>query len=159
LTGFRATARIHGAYNQTGLIAPQIHWSVPTVLRQTLTVLVLAALAGPALAQETRASASAKFKTEFAASDTNKDGVLTRAEVQARIGNMKVGPGRPDPVHAKRLADLWFTSADKNKDGKVTQGEAQALLAATFAKYDANHDGKIGGDERAAAKSEMQGQR
>jgi hypothetical protein len=155
----RATARIHGAYNQTGLIAPLIHWSVPTVLRQTLTILVLAGLAGPALAQETRASASAKFKTEFAASDTNKDGVLTRAEVQARIGQMKVGPGRPDPVHAKRLADLWFTSADKNKDGKVTQAEAQALLAATFAKYDANHDGKIGGDERAAAKADVQGGR
>ena len=130
------------------------------MLRQTLTVLVLAGLAGPVLAQETRASASAKFKAEFAASDTNKDGVLTRAEVQARIGNMKVGwQGRPDPVHAKRLADLWFTSADKNKDGKVTQAEAQALLAATFAKYDANKDGKIGGDERAAAKAEVQGPR
>ena len=129
------------------------------MLRQTLTVLVLTGLATPALAQETRASASAKFKTEFAASDTNKDGVLTRAEVQGRISNMKVGPGRPDPVHAKRLADLWFTSADKNKDGKVTQAEAQALLAATFAKYDANKDGKIGGDERAAAKADVQGPR
>ena len=129
------------------------------MLRQTLTVLVLAGLATPALAQETRASASAKFKTEFAASDTNQDGVLTRAEVQGRISNMKVGPGRPDPVHAKRLADLWFTSADKNKDGKVTQAEAQALLAATFAKYDANKDGKIGGDERAAAKADVQGPR
>jgi hypothetical protein len=152
-------SRIHGAYNQTGLSAPQILWSYRTVLRQSLTVLVLAGLATPALAQETRASASAKFKTEFAASDTNKDGVLTRAEVQGRISNMKVGPGRPDPVHAKRLADLWFTSADKNKDGKVTQPEAQALLAATFAKYDANKDGKIGGDERAAAKAEVQGPR
>ena len=37
--------------------------------------------------------------------------------------------------------------------------EAQALLAATFAKYDANKDGKIGGDERSAAKSQMQGSR
>jgi len=102
---------------------------------------------------------SAKFKAEFAARDTNKDGVLTRAEVQAGISQMKVGPGRPDPVHAKRLAELWFSSADTNKDGKVTQPEAQALLAATFAKYDANKDGKIGGDERSAAKSQMQGSR
>ena len=129
------------------------------MLRQTLTVLVLGGLAGPVLAQETRTSASAKFKAEFAASDTNKDGVLTRAEVQARIGQMKAGQGRLDPVHAKRMADLWFGSADRNKDGKVTQPEAQALLAATFAKYDANHDGKIGGDERAAAKAQIQGPR
>ena len=140
-------------------VRPQIIWSVPTVLRQTLTLFVLAGLATPALAQETRASASAKFKAEFAARDTNKDGVLTRAEVQAGISQMKVGPGRPDPVHAKRLAELWFSSADINKDGKVTQPEAQALLAATFAKYDANKDGKIGGDERSAAKSQMQGSR
>ncbi|TCQ05789.1 EF-hand domain-containing protein [Sphingomonas sp. PP-CC-3A-396] len=154
-----ATARVNGAYNRTGLFAPQILWSYRIVLRQSLTLFALAGLATPALAQETRASASAKFKTEFAASDTNKDGVLTRAEVQGRISNMKVGPGRPDPVHAKRLADLWFTSADKNKDGKVTQAEAQALLAATFAKYDANKDGKIGGDERAAAKADVQGPR
>jgi len=121
------------------------------VFRHTLIAVTLVGLATPALAQETRASAAAKFRTEFAASDTNKDGVLTRAEVQARIGQMKTGQGRLDPVHAKRMADLWFTSADKNKDGKVTQAEAQALLAATFAKYDANGDGKIGGDERAAA--------
>ncbi len=140
-------------------VRPQIIWSVPTVLRQTLTLFVLAGLAMPALAQETRASVSAKFKAEFAARDTNKDGVLTRAEVQAGISQMKVGPGRPDPVHAKRLAELWFSSADTNKDGKVTQPEAQALLAATFAKYDANKDGKIGGDERSAAKSQMQGSR
>lgn len=140
-------------------VRPQIIWSVPTVLRQTLTLFVLAGLATSALAQETRASVSAKFKAEFAARDTNKDGVLTRAEVQAGISQMKVGPGRPDPVHAKRLAELWFSSADTNKDGKVTQPEAQALLAATFAKYDANKDGKIGGDERSAAKSQMQGSR
>lgn len=120
-------------------------------------ILALAVFSVPATAQETRDSAAAKFKAEFAASDTNKDGVLTRAEVQARIGGMKVGTKKPDPVHAKRLADLWFTSADKNKDGKVTQAEAQALLAATFAKYDANGDGRIGGDERAAAKAQMNG--
>ncbi|MEG3163483.1 EF-hand domain-containing protein [Sphingomonas sp. PB2P19] len=121
------------------------------MFRQTLAILALAGLATPALAQETRASAAAKFQKEFAASDTDKDGVLTRAEVQARIGQMKAGQGRVDPVHAKRMADLWFGSADRNKDGKVSQTEAQALLAATFAKYDANGDGKIGGDERAAA--------
>jgi hypothetical protein len=114
-------------------------------------VLLGASIGSALLAQETRASASAKFAKEFAASDTNHDGVLTRAEVQARIGHMGAGAQKIDPVHAKRLSDLWFDRADANKDGKVTQGEAQALLAATFQRYDANHDGKIGDDERAAA--------
>ncbi|MFS0771966.1 hypothetical protein [Sphingomonas sp. 1P08PE] len=118
-----------------------------------LPLLALSALAAlPAAAQETRASAAAKFGKEFAASDTNKDGVLTRAEVQARIGNMGAGAKKIDAVHAKRLTDLWFDKADADKNGKVTQAEAQALLAATFAKYDADKDGKIGTAERQSAK-------
>ena len=43
--------------------------------------LVAATLALPAMAQDTRASAAAKFSREFKARDTNKDGVLTKAEV------------------------------------------------------------------------------
>ena len=124
----------------------------------TLAILPLAvgaSFAASAVAQETRASATAKFKSEFAQSDTDRDGVLTRAEVQARIAQMKVGPGRPDAVHAKRLADLWFDRADANKTGKVTQTEAEALLAATFKRYDADGDGKIGSAERGVAKKAL----
>lgn len=123
--------------------------------RVLIPALMLVAV--PAGAQETRASAAAKFHAEFAQSDTNHDGVLTRAEVAKRISAMRVGPGRPDAVHAKRLTDLWFTNADANRDGKVTEAEAQALLAATFDRYDANHDGKIGTGERGAAKKQVEG--
>ncbi len=114
-------------------------------------VILLACLATEAFGQETRASASAKFSREFAASDANKDGVLTRAEVQARLARMGAGNKKLDPTHAKRLADLWFGSADADKNGKVTEAEAQRLLAATFNRSDSNGDGRIGGDERAAA--------
>jgi len=123
-------------------------------MRIAPAVLALIALSTPTLAQETRTSAAAKFKGEFAASDTNGDGVLTRAEVAARIGKMGAGKGKLDPVHAKRLTDLWFGRADANKDGKVTQAEAQALLTATFDRYDANRDGKVGAGERATAKAD-----
>lgn len=102
-------------------------------------------LAIPAFAQDTRGSAAAKFDAEFAASDLNHDGVLTRAEVARRIAGMKVGPGKPDPVHAKRLTDLWFAHADANHDGKVTRAEAQALLTQTFDRYEAARAAKGGG--------------
>lgn len=128
-------------------------------MRLVVTALLVAGLAAPALAQETRTSASAKFGKEFAASDTDKDGVLTKTEVQARIGRMGAGAKKIDAVHAQRLTDLWFGRADANKNGKVTQAEAQALLTATFDRYDANRDGKIGGQERAAAKAGAQGGR
>ena len=118
---------------------------------------LVAGIALPAAAQDTRASASAKYDIEFAATDTNHDGVLTRAEVQARIAKMQAAGSRIDPVHVKRLADLWFDHADVNKDGKVTRAEGQALLAKTFDLYDRNHDGKIDADERARAASAMNG--
>lgn len=110
-------------------------------------------LAVPAIAQETRSTAAAKFNREFAASDTNKDGSLTRAEVQARIGRMKAGAKAMNPAQAKKLSELWFARADGDKNGKVTQLEAQALLSAVFRRYDANGDGQVGASERAAARA------
>lgn len=98
------------------------------MIRPTLTVLLLAGIALPAAAQTDRAKAAAQYDAEFAATDTNHDGVLSRAEMQARIVKMQASGTRIDPVHAKRLADLWFDSADTNKDGKVTRAEGQALL-------------------------------
>lgn len=120
-------------------------------MRLLIAALAIAASTSPAHPQETRASAAAKFSREFAASDADKDGVLSREEVQARMSRMGAGKKRFDAVHAKRLTDLWFDRADANRNGKVTQAEAQALLAATFQRYDANGDGQIGNDERAAA--------
>lgn len=121
----------------------------------TLACLMAGAAFAPAAAQDTPQSAAAKFSKEFAATDANGDGVLTRAEVEARITKMAAGRGKIDPVHAKRLTDLWFDRADANKDGKVTQKEAQALLAATFRRYDTDGDGKISPEERAAAAGQL----
>ena len=124
---------------------------VPALLAVTL-------LAAPAFAQETRASVSAKAAREFALTDADKDGAVTRAEIQARIAAMSAGPRKIDATHAKRLTDLWFGRADANKDGKVTRAEYQALLLAVFDRYDADGDGKVGGaGERAAAKAGIEG--
>lgn len=100
-------------------------------------LLALLTLATPAVAQT---HGGASFAKEFAATDANKDGILTRAEVAARMRHMKVaGRGELDATHAKRVADLWFANADTNKDGKVTRAEGQALLDKTVAAYKAAH--------------------
>ncbi|WP_374295905.1 hypothetical protein [Sphingomonas sp.] len=116
-----------------------------------------ATIALPATAQETQATAAAKFSREFKATDTNKDGVWSKAEVAARIGRMGAANKKFDKAHTDRLASKWFAAADANKDGKVTEKEAQALLAATFQAYDANRDGRIGAGERSTAKKAIQG--
>lgn len=116
-----------------------------------LAAAVLATSAVPVFAQETRQSVTTKFRSEFAASDTNHDGVLTKSEIAARIGRMRIGGKAASPAQVKRLSDLWFARTDANHDGKVTRAEADAQLLKTFNEYDANHDGKVGTDERAAA--------
>lgn len=120
--------------------------------------LSLPALAATALAQETRASATAKLDKEFAASDTNKDGSLSRAEVEARMAKMKMGSGKSlDATHAKRVAALFIARADTNKDGKVSRAESDALMGAVFSAYDTNRDGKVDGAEAARARAAANG--
>ncbi|WP_159753731.1 EF-hand domain-containing protein [Sphingomonas sp. 8AM] len=133
-----------------------------TLAAALVALLSLPALTVTALAQETRASATAKLDKEFAASDANKDGFLSPAENEARMGKMKVGPGKTlDPTHTKRIAALFLARADTNKDGKVSKAESAALMGAVFNAYDKNGDGKVDGTEaaraRAAAKGAAQG--
>jgi Ca2+-binding EF-hand superfamily protein len=118
-------------------------------------VVALCGVATPSLAQETEASATAKFKKEFAATDTNHDGYWSRAEVGARIARMRVGKSKTDGAQVQKLAAMWFVTADTNHDGQVSEAEAEKLLRATFERYDANHDGKVGGAERARAEADL----
>lgn len=121
-----------------------------------LTLAVLMAV--PAAAQETRASANAKLDAEFKQSDANKDGFLSRVEIEARLRRMKVAGGRTlDPVQAKRISALFLARGDINKDGRVSRTESRALMGAVFARYDSNGDGRVEGAEaqqaRAAARA------
>lgn len=129
-----------------------------TLAAALVAFLSLPALSAVATGQETRASATAKLDKEFAASDANKDGFLSPAEVQARMGKMKMGGGKTlDPVHAKRVAALFLARADTNKDGKVSKAESDALMGAVFNAYDTNHDGKVDGTEAARARAAAKG--
>ena len=126
-----------------------------TVSPTTLAAALVAFLSIPALtavsfAQETRAGATAKLDAEFAASDTNRDGFLSPAEVEARMMRMKLSGGRTlDAVHAKRVAALFMARADANKDGKVSKAESAALMGTVFSAYDLNRDGKVDASEAA----------
>ncbi len=119
-----------------------------------LIAVALATIASPALAQETRATATQKLDAEFAASDANKDGFLSPAELEARMARMKLGGGRTlDATHAKRVAALFLARADTNKDGKVSQAESAALMGQVFSAYDLNRDGKVDASELAKARA------
>ena len=129
-----------------------------------MRMILLAALLlpAPALAQETRASAAAKLDTEFDASDTNRDGYLSLAELQVRMGKMKVAGGKTlPPAKARQLAQMFLARADTDGDKRVSKAESQKMMAATFARYDTNGDGRVDGAEalkaRAAARAKAGG--
>ncbi|SFP78386.1 EF-hand domain-containing protein [Sphingomonas rubra] len=124
----------------------------PAILLACIGAEVFAQPPGPA----TKAKAAAvdpRLMAEFKASDTNKDGVLDRQEVDARVKRMAAGSKRLTPAQADKLTDRYFTLADANRNGKITPVEMQALLRAVASRYDTNGDGTVSLAERAAARA------
>lgn len=89
---------------------------------------------------EARAFADARF-TEV---DTNKDGIITRAEADALRAK--------HAAKFKAKGEEHFAAKDTNKDGKLSQSEVPRMPAEIFKKLDANGDGGITKEEFAAAK-------
>jgi Ca2+-binding EF-hand superfamily protein len=119
--------------------------------------------------------------TNFKAIDTNGDGTLSAAELQA--AEAKVQQNRINAIRQRvegeftkldtnkdgQLSKAEFMAAapvsastppngsklltdlDKNKDGKVTLDEYRAPILARFDALDTNHDGVISDAERKAA--------
>ncbi|NYD89413.1 EF-hand domain-containing protein [Sphingomonas melonis] len=120
------------------------------MIRPLLAALPVLLLATPALAAE---KIDPKLQAEFDRSDANHDGVLTRAEIDARVARMDVGKNKMPPGKAKAISTAWFNTADANHDGKVTPAEMQGLFRALASRYDTNHDGVVSLEERTAARA------
>ena len=120
------------------------------MFRPLLAVLPVLLLATPSLAAD---RIDPKIRAEFDKTDANKDGVLTRAEIDARVARMDVGKAKMPPGKAKAISGAWFNTADANHDGKVTPNEMQGLFRARASRYDTKQDGVVSLDERAAARA------
>jgi Ca2+-binding EF-hand superfamily protein len=132
---------------------------------------------------QTRAGLMNSLQSNFKTIDTNGDGTLSAAELQAaeskvqqqRIAQLR---GRVEAEFAKldtnkdnQLSKAEFMAAapsapsqaangaallsqlDKSKDGKVTVDEYRAPVLARFDAVDTNKDGTISQSERAAAQA------
>ena len=116
-----------------------------------MILLTLALLAAPATAHKAPA-VDPRLKAEFDATDTDRDGTLSRAEIRARVARMDAGKTQLSQAQATSYADRLFTLADANKDEKLTPAEMQALFRAMAMRYDTNHDGVVSLAERQAAR-------
>jgi len=115
-----------------------------------VAVLIAGTALVPAHAQQggmTRARAVEEATIRFAAMDSDKDGVVTLAEVTAAAARRAEETGRPmSPERAQRL----FDRMDGDKDGKVTLAEAVAAARSRFDGSDANKNGVIDPSEEHA---------
>ena len=132
----------------------------------------------------TRAQVLARVQKHFAIVDTNRDGIITEAEMDAAKQTMRakmgdkldanndgsVSKGDFDDAHQgvqgrhagmrgmhAGMGGRMFGMADSNKDGQITLAEATAAATAHFDRADANHDGILTPDEMRAAHQAMRG--
>ncbi len=108
---------------------------------------------------ETRADVQANVAKMFARLDTNHDGWLTKAEVDAQAAQRST---KLEQRAEKMNPTAMFNQLDTNKDGKITVAEMDAVRAqraaakgkpapaagggkanALFARADTNHDGVV----------------
>ncbi|MGU3398150.1 EF-hand domain-containing protein [Brucellaceae bacterium D45D] len=132
-----------------------------------LAIVASSLLSAPVLAQENSNAAAGKSATEAAttqdkdvkgkrgpidlekfsrmddlkAADTDGDGVLSRAEIEALVQKRIV----------QRAADRMERRLDINGDGKVTLAEVENQRKKEFAALDRNEDGKVDRKELRAA--------
>lgn len=121
----------------------------------SITLALLAAhavAADPAFAADKAPPVDPRLQAEFTATDLNKDGTLSRAEIRARVAHMDAGAAQLSQAQATAYADRLFTMADTNKDNKLTPVEMQALFRTMAQRYDTNHDGVVSLAERQAAR-------
>jgi len=118
-----------------------------------LAVPAFAQHAGPMPAQPmTRAAVQERVQIQFARVDTNRDGFITEAEVQAMAAQRQAKRAERVQKNGQRRANV-FERLDADRNGAITQAEAQAVAAKRqapeqrranlFARLDANRDGSI----------------
>jgi len=96
-----------------------------------------------------RADFLAHGKAQFAALDTNHDGVVTKDELVALLTQQFGGT----PPQA--MVDRIFATLDTNGDGKATADEVEKHTAARFDQWDTNHDGTLSSEEVQAGQQAM----
>ena len=133
-----------------------------------LAVVVGAASSSPALAGQA-AQQGSQAQTRFRGMDTDKDGVITRAEwrgndqsfrqqdtnrdgvlsgAEIRGVTPQPAPGADEESRRQQAAATTarIRSMDADKDGVITRAEWRDDIGA-FRQQDANHDGVLSGDE------------
>jgi Ca2+-binding EF-hand superfamily protein len=140
-------------------------------MQKLIVTLALGAslIATPALAQDggrgsmqrdqTRAEAQQRADTMFQMLDSNKDGIVTKAEAEAALAQFQAARGGGDQAGGRgagrmqRMLDQAFGTAPS-----LTQAQLEAQVLARFDAQDLNHDGTVTAAERQQLRAQQQAQ-
>jgi Ca2+-binding EF-hand superfamily protein len=143
-----------------------MRWDLPLVALFALTALPAGATSptepprqpvdanGDGVVTREEAQTHPRLAASFDAADTNKDGRLDAAELDAMR--------QAHRAEARARADERWKSADTNGDGAISRDEAQKSMprmAENFDKLDVNSDGKIERSEMHQARKQWRGGR
>ncbi|NKB15833.1 MAG: hypothetical protein HC774_01195 [Sphingomonadales bacterium] len=81
--------------------------------------------------------------------DTNRDGKIDQAEL--RVENERIAARDGRPVSSGR-GGVYGSQSDADGDGMVSLAESETAVRQQFARRDANNDGVVTPEERAAAR-------
>ena len=125
--------------------------------------------------QSNSSNAAAMAQQRWSAADTDRNGTLSKAEMQISMPTMAAnfskmdgnGDGQlsQDEMHGARHSDKgqWnkdFKAADTDRDGSLTLTEAQSgmpMMSSHFAAIDTDKDGKVTTQELASHHASMRG--
>ncbi len=95
-------------------------------------------------------------RRQFAAMDTNHDGVVTEREFEAYRAAQARNPGRPSELAAfDHVGAHWFEHADPDGTGRISLEQAEARPLRLFDTADTNGDGVVSLQERQVAEMLM----
>lgn len=92
--------------------------------------------------QISRTEHAAGAKQMFSQCDTNRDGVVTSAEMETSMAAQGEKPGKHHKTAAEKIQMI-----DQNGDGQLTAAEHEAGTEKMFTKMDKNNDGTLSKDE------------
>jgi Ca2+-binding EF-hand superfamily protein len=139
-----------------------------------LGIAAIAMIASPAMAgkNDEHSGMQDKHKERLEALDTNKDGIVSKEEVEAAKaarfavadadGNGSVSFGEFEAMkekHQMERRQKHFAKKDKNGDGVLSMDEVGERRSGMFEKLDLNGDGEITKEERDEAHEKFRDER
>ncbi len=93
----------------------------------------------------------------FTRLDTNRDGMISRAEFDSVRGQGRQRMAQKGAMRARAFGGRMFAMADTDKDGRISLQEATAATMQRFDSADANRDGVVTREERQQRRQQRRG--